>query len=100
LTAPPPPPSDHGAGHFFGILLMAAGALICALSGVCSLGVLGMMMASPGQGPGAASAIGIGLVVVAIFGGVPFVMGLASIFIGRHLYRSSRPPPDLDKTFR
>ena len=91
----PAPATDEGnaGGRFFGVLLMAVGSLIAGLSGLCSAGVLVMMAAEPGSGSGEAivGAFVGGLVMVGIVGGVPILVGVGLIIVGRGLYRSSKP---------
>ncbi len=100
MTATPPrpgPTTDNPAGRFFGALLMVVGALIALLSGLCTLAFGAMILAEPGGNGGA---IGGGITMLSIFGGVPFLFGLALIFVGRGLYRAvRRPPPSVAKTF-
>jgi len=69
----------------FGGLLLAAGILIAGASGLCSLVFLGMGVSEPG---GFLSL----LPMVAMIGGVPFVLGLGLLFAGRALLRSAREP--------
>lgn len=93
--ATPGPPAPEGrpsnpAGKFFGALLVAAGVLICLLSGLCSV-VFGAAVLGEG-GSKANDALGL-LVVIAIFGGIPFAGGLVSTVVGVGLYRASRARP-------
>lgn len=76
---------------FFGGALMAVGALIAVLSGLCS----GVFLVSTFQGSTGdlRGYAGIALLI----GGLPFLFGLALFFIGRRIYRSAngadrRPP--------
>jgi hypothetical protein len=68
---------------FFGGLLFAVGILIAGASGLCSLTILGMGMSESG-----------GLVMmfplVAVFGGIPFALGLGLFFGGRALLRQAK----------
>jgi len=69
---------------FFGGLLLAVGILIAGLSGLCSLASLISLASS---GPGEFSSLGL----VALFGGIPFLIGAALIWIGRALLRDPKP---------
>lgn len=99
MTNPAPPrpnPEGNAGGRFFGGMLMAVGALVALLSGLCSLGFFVVMLSERG---GAGALLG-GMIMVAIIGGVPFAFGLVIFFVGRNLYRISRPTlPNLAKTF-
>ncbi len=112
MSAPLPPspplsslpvsnPDGNPGGRFFGGLLMVIGVLVGLLSGLCSLGFLVVMMSDSGHaGPESMSALSGGLVVVMIVGGVPFLFGVGIFFVGRALYRASRPkPPSVATTF-
>ncbi|HEX7761544.1 MAG TPA: hypothetical protein VF459_18700 [Caulobacteraceae bacterium] len=100
MTEPLPPqsnPEGNPGGRFFGALLMVVGTLIGLLSGLCSLGFFVIMLSEPGGNSGAVIS---GLAMVAVIGGVPFAFGLVIFFVGRGLYRASRPKlPNLAKTF-
>jgi|UPI0003B7A7ED hypothetical protein len=64
----------------FGGILLAIGALIAGASGLCSLAVF----FSGGSEFGRAMSA---LPVIAIFGGIPFAIGVGLIFAGRGLIR-------------
>ncbi|MGA0599499.1 hypothetical protein ACO2Q3_02195 [Caulobacter sp. KR2-114] len=97
-ASPPSSPDGNGAGRFFGVLMIVAGVLIAALSGLCTV-VFGLVVAGE-AGRGAGGQLAGMVVVMAIFGGIPFAFGVAAILIGRFLYRSSRrPPPPAPSTF-
>ena len=62
--------------------IMAAGALVALLSGLCSAAFLLAMVASSTQGSmGLAGLLGV-LSLVAMVGGVPFFAGLGLIYFG------------------
>lgn len=86
---PPPARPGNGAGRFFGGLLVVAGVLICLLSGLCSF-VFGAVVIGEGGKGGDIAGL---LVVIAIFGGIPFAGGLVSAIVGVGLYRASRASP-------
>jgi len=93
-TPPQSPPTakpGNGAGRFFGVLLIVAGVLICLLSGLCSIVFGDVVLAEGGHAKG--SDIAGLLVVIAIFGGIPFAGGLVSTIVGVGLYRASRARP-------
>jgi hypothetical protein len=76
--------------------MMVAGVLIAGLSGLCTM-VFGVAMTSEaGHNAGAMGGL---LVVMVMFGGIPFGFGLLAFFIGRFLYRSSRRPNPPVSTF-
>jgi hypothetical protein len=96
--SPEPASSEQPSpvSRLFGILFLAAGVLIMGLSGLCSAGFLAAMLAQPSPGFS-----GLGMIpVVAIFGGIPFLLGLGSFLVGRLLFFGQRrkppPPPDVD----
>ena len=82
---------------FFGGLLMAVGGLIAALSGLCSgVFIVGSIISMASSNP---SDFFNGLPLVLLFGGLPFLVGLALFFMGRAIYRrrdqqSAQPPGD------
>jgi hypothetical protein len=87
---------DKSVSRFFGGLLMAVGGLIAVTSGLCSLTVAAMFVASVVQTPGDMPGL---FAMVLGFGGVPFGIGLALFFWGRSLYgkrtgTSGAWPPD------
>ena len=85
-----PAPNDLRINRLFGAMLMAFGALLVVLSGLCSAGVLATTIigavAHPGtlDSQGAASFFGF-LFMVGLFGGVPAVCGLFMFRVGRKL---------------
>lgn len=68
----------------FGGILLAIGALIAGASGLCSLAVLFS------AGRSAPAVWGSGLIMVLIFGGIPFAIGVGLIYAGRALIREDR----------
>lgn len=75
--------------RFFGVLLVAAGALIGGLSGLCTVFGVGVgaveMFAHPGDG---LSFIATALAV----GAIPIIVGVGLFIAGRALVRGARPP--------
>ena len=87
-----PETGDRAVVKLFGALLMAVGGLVVLLCGLCSLGFLGMTLASTIQSPStAAGMLAIVIGAAAVFGGVPGLCGLAVFIWGRNLYRGRRP---------
>jgi hypothetical protein len=77
---------------FFGGILLAIGILIAGASGLCSLT---MLVSALGNLHGHEEFSGAGMLpVIAIFGGIPFVIGLSLFFAGRSLIRSDRGERD------
>ncbi|HEY5288961.1 MAG TPA: hypothetical protein VIJ59_02890 [Caulobacteraceae bacterium] len=74
-----PPPSNTGQ-RIVGILLMAAGALVATLCGLCSLAVVG------GNQVFSPNAAGLDA-MVAVIGGVPTVAGVVTFFAGLMVWR-------------
>jgi hypothetical protein len=70
----------------FGGLLLAAGLLIAGASGLCSVVVA---VSTLGNAAGSGDVIGM-LMLILLFGGVPFTIGFGLIFWGRSLLRASR----------
>ena len=83
---------DRIVARLFGALLMAVGALIVVLAGLCSAAFL-VMMLGPRNG-GAASGVGL----ILIFGGVPIAIGGGVFMGGRALWRGPQTKAD-PKTF-
>ncbi len=71
---------------FFGWLLIIIGVLVAGTAGLCSAGMLSST--TVGHGPTAAQ----WLPMVAIFGGIPFIFGVACIIAGWVLQKSKKPP--------
>lgn len=69
--------------RFFGGLLMAVGVLIMLASGLCSVAFIAMLM---GEGGNANDALQL-LIAVAVFGGIPFALGVGLFVGGRALRR-------------
>jgi hypothetical protein len=82
---------------FFGAILLGLGILIAGLSGLCSMLFLSFASFQGGNN----TAI---IEVVALVGGIPFILGIGLIFLGRYLIqsanRSSQSVQDQSNTFR
>ena len=78
--------------RLLGGIMIAAGILIAGASGLCSLVFVISMLGSPGSG-GLGGVFGL-LLLVAIFGGAPFGVGMGLFVFGRRLIRSDDPPSD------
>ena len=85
--------SDGAGRRFFGGLLIAVGLLIATLSGLCSLGFVAMTLGPALRGPAVGSNLGLGVVLVGVFGGVPFALGAGLVIAGRAILRVKEPPP-------
>lgn len=74
-----------------GAIFMAIGILIAGASGLCSLVVIASSAGNPQEwaGPGFGGFFG-GVMIVLMFGGIPFLIGLGIFFLGRRLMRSER----------
>jgi hypothetical protein len=88
MTDPKPPPTDRPASWFFGAALMALGALMVVLCGLCS--VVGFfagagMVSETGRG-GVAAFVQSGALVL-VFGGIPILIGVGLFLVGRNLCR-------------
>ncbi|HEY4162945.1 MAG TPA: hypothetical protein VGM59_07755, partial [Dongiaceae bacterium] len=70
--------------------LFVIGGLIAAVSGLCT-GAMVLSEISDGSAEGQAVLIG-GLIV----GGIPFLVGLALIFVARKWGKKKPPPPNPD----
>ena len=84
-------PEPSPAVRFFGLSMIAVGALMAFLSGACTLVFLTMGLSPKSQGGD------IGMVWVSLGLGLPFVaIGIALVFGGRALARRHKPidPPD------
>jgi hypothetical protein len=88
------------AGQFFGVLLIAAGALVAGLCGLCTIAIIGVSVSTPG-GSGPQSYGGGGMIPVALLiGGIPTLFGCLMVWAGIVLFRSGRKPPAVSpKTF-
>jgi ABC-type branched-subunit amino acid transport system permease subunit len=83
--------------RFLGVLLIAVGALMAGLCGLCTLAIVGStLLQSNGQAESLAY-----LPIVLLLGGAPTVFGLLAIWAGVVLVRVKRAPPaEVDpKTF-
>ncbi len=72
--------------RIIGGILLAIGILVAGVSGLCSL--LLLTEQSSWSGPAAAES----LTIIAVVGGIPFLVGLGIVFLGRHLLRTAPPP--------
>lgn len=70
--------------RLFGALMMAVGALMMALCGLCSLAGVIYAVGSGG------SDMGFSLLFVLSFGGVPIIVGLGIFWLGRSLRAPKR----------
>lgn len=77
---------------FFGGLLMTAGILIAVLSGLCS-GVFLSQVVFPTLKGSSTGDVSQGVLLVLVFGGVPFLVGLGLFFIGRRMFRRRDQQP-------
>ena len=73
-----------------GYLLITGGILIALLSGACSLGVLTTIVSLASKGD--AGSLATSLMVVGVFGGLPFLAGCAMVAGGRALLRRRKRP--------
>jgi hypothetical protein len=90
---PSPASDDRAVPRLFGAMLMVVGGLIIALCGLCSLGVVGMVLVDVFRSPAASGDVVTMVPMVAIFGGVPIAVGFGVFFLGRGLYRGPKAPP-------
>ncbi|NKJ41386.1 MULTISPECIES: hypothetical protein [unclassified Novosphingobium] len=79
--------------RLIGAILQAVGLLIAGASGLCSAWFTIMMGTSGDFGP----LPGL-LLLVALFGGIPFAFGLGFFFLGKRIARKT--PIDESDTFR
>lgn len=84
--------SQPSAQVFVGALLTAAGLLLATLSGLCSLSLLGPSVHAVLQGSAPAGSLTSALVLVGLFGGLPFAGGVVLIVVGLRLIRRPRGP--------
>lgn len=80
--------------RLMGAILQAVGLLVAGASGLCSAWFL-VAMGSSGE-TGAVPDI---LLLVALFGGIPFALGLGLFFLGKRLQRR-QPQADHSDTFQ
>ncbi|HVM99556.1 MAG TPA: hypothetical protein VMT68_05010 [Caulobacteraceae bacterium] len=87
-------------GQFIGVMLIAFGALIAGLCGLCTLVVAGVSLTAPHDPQGYG---GGGMVAVALLlGGLPTLFGAAMIWAGIIVLRNARraaQPPVRPETF-
>ena len=74
---------------FFGWLLIVIGVLVAGTAGLCSAAILQPMVHEAG-GANASGVQGV-LAMVAVFGGVPFVFGVACIIAGWVIRKGKKP---------
>jgi hypothetical protein len=90
-----PRPSD-GVERVFGAALMAAGALVFSLCGLCTLGVAGSTLMSVARYPmHAGGALG-SIALVGFVGGLPTLGGFLLMRFGWRMYSGQREPPPKD----
>jgi hypothetical protein len=88
MSDPKPPQSGRPASWFFGAALMALGALMVVLSGLCSLVAFVSFAGSTSHSGGnlGPALIGSGM-TLAVFGGIPIAVGVGLFLVGRNLCR-------------
>ncbi|HLI65793.1 MAG TPA: hypothetical protein VKU90_05460 [Caulobacteraceae bacterium] len=89
-------------GQFFGVLLIAAGALVAALCGLCTLVVIGVSVSAPANNGPQNYGGGAMIPIALLLGGVPTAFGGLMVWAGIVLVRSGRktpPPPVKPETF-
>lgn len=79
---------------FAGALLTAAGVLVAMLTGLCSLTMLAPSVRAVLHGTAPSSSLTPAFVLVGLFGGVPFMAGVAMVVAGLRLLRE-RPRESL-----
>ena len=84
MSDPKPPPRGRHASWFFGAALMAIGAMMVVLCGICSLGFFSSIVRNNSDTP---TNTGGGLLTIAIFGGVPIAIGVGLFLVGLGLCR-------------
>ncbi len=84
--------SASAGSRFLGGLLIAAGGLIAALSGLCSLTFVAATLGQAFRGPGVLTNLLGGFFLVAIVGGTPFAIGAALVIAGRAVLRTPPTP--------
>ncbi|MFI4976570.1 MAG: hypothetical protein ACHP84_18705 [Caulobacterales bacterium] len=84
-----PPPAQGNRNGFLGGCLIAAGALLALLSGLCTA-VYFVAVAS--NSPVSPRSIGGAALVALIFGGIPILMGAGLIWGGVAVLHPSRKP--------
>ena len=84
--------SEHPnpVGRFFGGLLMVVGGLMATLAGLCTILFVGSVVLEMGRGNqtifGETASF---LLLSAVVGGGPIILGVALFFLGRFLWRKS-----------
>jgi hypothetical protein len=85
MTMPQPPPNP--LTQFFGVMLIIVGVLMAALCGLCTLVIIGVSLAGPGDPHGYdRGMVGVALVI----GGIPAVVGGLLVWAGIAVLRSGR----------
>ena len=83
-----PPRSGRPASWFFGAALIAIGALMVVLCGLCSMAFfVDFTDGASNRGSGATNNLIQTAVMVGIFGGVPIAIGVGLILVGWNLCR-------------
>jgi hypothetical protein len=77
-------------GQFFGVLLIAVGALIATLCGLCTLVFIGTSFAGAGSDRAAALS---GIPIFLLIGGTPTAFGAILIWLGILMVRRGRRRP-------
>jgi hypothetical protein len=91
---PDRPNGERPVARLFGVMLMVVGALIMALSGLCSLALVGATLLALVRSPASLANLAGALPMVLVFGGGPFGVGLAIFFAGTRLRRARAPKAD------
>ena len=84
MSDPTRSPRGRPASWFFGAALMAIGAMMVVLCGICSLGFFSSIA---GISSHSATSIGGGVLMIAIFGGIPIAIGVGLFLVGLGLCR-------------
>lgn len=80
--------------RLIGGLLLAIGILIAGTSGLCSLTFVVTMMADTTRMTEIVTGLPFMLMLVGMFGGVPFLVGLALIRVGKGFLRRAQEDDD------
>ena len=84
--------------RFLGAALLAGGALVFALCGLCTLSFVGSSVLSSFRYRGGAEGLAGGLLLYGLIGGVPTAGGLVLMRYGWRMYRGPpRPTQDVTK---
>ena len=86
--------------RFVGAMLIAVGALIATLSGLCSAIFLASsvsdLLNGHGGGEFSPNSIPDAIMMVAIWGGIPLLIGAGLVWVGLRLNRAVTKRPDID----